>query len=124
MTTPNSTPDNAAPTDVTVIPCEQLKPHLGKIISRFRSGEQEPIFFGVDNVTPEAAIIPFSDWLRLAAYDAEHEEQFQAEVARRVRESDARRAAGESEPTMSLDEFTASLRKTWAEEHPARGSDE
>lgn len=124
MTTPNSTPGNTTPLDVTVIPYEQLKPHLGKIITRFRSGESEPVFFGVDNLTAEAAIIPFSDWLRLAAHDAENEEQFQAEVARRVRESDARRAAGESEPTVSLEEFTASLRETWSKEQRGKDRDE
>lgn len=94
--------DNQIP--VHVIPTDQAADHLETMLERFRQGRREPLVFG-DERTPEAAIIPFGDLLRLlrrdqADLDAEH--AFQGEVS-------ARRGGLEHDPEAGYDsvEFLA-----------------
>ncbi|MFD7668089.1 hypothetical protein [Streptomyces sp. NPDC059788] len=105
----NSTPGAELPKfPVNVVPADQLRREdLGKMLKRYRRGEITPLIFGDDN-KPEAAIIPFAALVRLMKYDhAAHVRQeaaFQAELSRRVQESDA-----SGEPGMTLEELGEEL---------------
>lgn len=57
------------PFDVTTVPVSQVKPRdLAALIELFNNGEHEPLFLGT-NGTPEAAVIPMSDYVRLLRHD-------------------------------------------------------
>ncbi|MFF8914197.1 hypothetical protein ACF08M_12935 [Streptomyces sp. NPDC015032] len=105
----NRTPDAELPKfSVNVVPTGQLRREdLGTMLKRYRRGEITPLIFGDDN-KPEAAVIPFAAFVRLMKYDhaahAQQETAFQAELSRRVQESDA-----SGEPGMTLEELGAEL---------------
>ncbi|MGW3971051.1 hypothetical protein ACWEFD_17350 [Streptomyces ardesiacus] len=105
----NGTPDAALPKfSVNVVPTDQLRREdLATMLNLYRRGEITPLIFGDDN-KPEAAIIPFAAFVRLMKYDhaacARTEAAFQAEISRRVQESDA-----SGEPGMTLEELGAEL---------------
>ncbi|WP_329142736.1 hypothetical protein OIU91_03945 [Streptomyces sp. NBC_01456] len=122
MTHNDSTPDAGVPKfSVNVAPTNQVThKHLSALLSRYRRGEVEPLVFG-DNNNPEAAIIPFAALVRLMKYDhANHvheETAFQAELSRRIQESDA-----SDEASMTIEELAESLGplgQQWADEHRA-----
>ncbi|MFI9629306.1 hypothetical protein [Streptomyces sp. NPDC052042] len=104
---------------------------LSALLQRFRRGEAEPLIFGDDN-KPEAAIVPFAALVRLMKYDhaayVRDENAFQAELSRRVAESDARRGRGEEagQAIESDDDFydwaesLGPVGKAWADAHRAR----
>ncbi|WP_031192148.1 hypothetical protein [Streptomyces peucetius] len=101
----SSTPGADLPKfSVNVVPTDQLRREdLGSMLKLYRGGEITPLIFG-DGNKPEAAIIPFAAFVRLMKYDhAAHVRQeaaSQAELSRRVRESDA-----SGEPGMTLEEL-------------------
>ncbi|MEU7156116.1 hypothetical protein AB0A98_06680 [Streptomyces chrestomyceticus] len=101
----NGTPGAEPPKfSVNIIPTDQLRREdLGAMLKRYRRGEITPLIFGDDN-RPEAAIIPFAAFVRLVKYDhAAHVRQeaaSQAELSRRVQESDA-----VGEPGLTLEEL-------------------
>ncbi|MFF4409494.1 hypothetical protein [Streptomyces sp. NPDC001404] len=118
----NGTPDAALPKfSVNVAPTSQVThKHLSALLSLYRRGEVEPLVFG-DNNTPEAVIIPFAAFVRLMKYDhANHvheEAAFQAELSRRIQESDASDEAG-----MTIEELAESLGplgQQWSDKHRA-----
>ncbi|WP_188299143.1 hypothetical protein [Streptomyces sp. CBMA156] len=118
----NGTPDADLPRfPVNVVPADQLgREDLATILNLYRRGQVTPLIFGDDN-KPEAAIIPFAAFVRLMKYDhAAHvraEGAFQAEISRRIQESDASGEAG-----MTVEELAESLGplgRHWAEEHRA-----
>ncbi|MDH2391589.1 hypothetical protein QCN29_22975 [Streptomyces sp. HNM0663] len=118
----NGAPDAALPKfSVNVVPTDQLRREdLGTMLNLYRRGEITPLIFGDDN-KPEAAIIPFAAFVRLMKYDhAAHvhaEAAFQAELSRRIQESDA---SGEASVTIEeLAESLGPLGQQWADEHRA-----
>jgi antitoxin (DNA-binding transcriptional repressor) of toxin-antitoxin stability system len=135
MTNDNSTSDNQTTPEtglpqfsVHVVAPQEAKKHLSAMLERFRRGELEPLVIG-ENQTPEAAVIPFSALLRLMRHDhAEHvraEHAFQGELSRRVKRSDAERAAGEpsgltindDEDFYTWAESLGEVGRQWAQEH-------
>ncbi|MFD4475850.1 hypothetical protein ACFWPU_07010 [Streptomyces sp. NPDC058471] len=118
----NGTPDAELPKfSVNVVPTDRLRREdLGAMLNLYRRGEITPLIFGDDN-KPEAAIIPFAAFVRLMKYDhAAHvhaEAPFQAELSRRIQESDSSVEAG-----MTIEELAESLGplgQQWADEHRA-----
>lgn len=118
----NGTPDAELPKfSVNVVPTDRLRREdLGVMLNLYRRGKITPLIFGDDN-KPEAAIVPFAAFVRLMKYDhAAHvyaEAPFQAELSRRIRESDASGEAG-----MTIEELAESLGELgqqWADEHRA-----
>ena len=118
----NGTPDAALPKfSVNVVPTDQLTyEDLGTMLNLYRRGEITPLIFG-DGNKPEAAIIPFAAFVRLMKYDhaayAHTEAAFQAELSRRIQESDASDEAG-----MTIEELAESLGplgQQWADEYRA-----
>ncbi|MFJ5071281.1 hypothetical protein ACIQC7_33170 [Kitasatospora sp. NPDC088556] len=118
----SSTPDADLPTfPVNVVPANQLRREdLATVLNTFRRGQITPLIFG-DHNKPEAVIIPFAAFVRLMKYDhAAHvraEGAFQAELSRRIQESDATGEAG-----MTVEELAESLGplgQQWADEHRA-----
>ncbi|GHB82354.1 hypothetical protein GCM10010306_091170 [Streptomyces umbrinus] len=116
----NGTPDAELPKfSVNVVPTDRLRREdLGAMLNLYRRGGITPLIFGDDN-KPEAAIIPFAAFVRLMKYDhAAHvhaEAPFQAELSRRIQESDASGEAG-----MTIEELAESLGplgQQWADEH-------
>ncbi|WP_327357864.1 hypothetical protein [Streptomyces sp. NBC_01304] len=101
----NGAPDAELPKfSVNVVPTDQITHEdLGALLSLFRRGQIEPLFFG-DNSKPEAAIVPFAAFVRLLKHDhagtIREESAFQGELRRRIQESDA-----SGEPGMTLDEL-------------------
>ncbi|WP_181273663.1 hypothetical protein [Brevibacterium oceani] len=77
--------------------------HLRALLDAFRRGGVEPLVFG-DGNKPEAAVIPFAAFVRLMKHDhADHvrdESAFQAELSRRIADSDDARARGEDSSTL------------------------
>ncbi|KAB7839514.1 hypothetical protein [Streptomyces mobaraensis] len=117
----NGTSDAALPKfSVNVVPTDRLRrEELATALNLYRRGQTTPLIFGDDN-KPEAAIIPFAAFMRLMKYDhAAHvhaEAAFQAELSRRVQESDAYEAG------MTVEELAESLGplgRQWADEHRA-----
>lgn len=106
---------------VNVVPTGQLgHEELATILNLYRRGQITPLIFG-DGNKPEAAIIPFAAFVRLMKYDhAAHvhaEADFQAELSRRIQESDASGEAG-----MTIEELAESLGplgQQWADGHRA-----
>lgn len=85
---------------VNVAPTQRItSADLGTLLERFRAGDAEPLIFGDDNV-PEAAVIPFADFVRLLRGVHAEEHAFEAELSRRVQESDA-----SDDPGMTLEEL-------------------
>lgn len=85
---------------VNVAPTQRItSADLGTLLERFRAGDAEPLIFGDGNV-PEAAVIPFADFVRLLRGVHAEERAFQAELSRRVQESDA-----SDDPGMTLEEL-------------------
>ncbi|MDQ1031403.1 hypothetical protein QF035_008985 [Streptomyces umbrinus] len=118
----NHTPDAELPKfSVNVVPTDRLRREdLRTTLNLYRRGEITPLIFGDDN-KPEAAIIPFAAFVRLMKYDhAAHvhaEAPFQAELSRRIQQSDASGEAG-----MTIEELAESLGELgqqWADEHRA-----
>lgn len=116
------TPDVELPKfSVNVVPTDHFsRENLTTMLNLYRRGETTPLIFGDDN-KPEAAIIPFASFVRLMKYDhAAHihtEAAFQAELSRRVQESDSSGEAG-----MTVEELAESLGprgQQWADEHRA-----
>lgn len=93
-------PDTSLPQfSVNVTPTDGITAeHLSTLLARFRAGDIEPLILGDDN-RPEAAVIPFSAFVRLMKQDhaayVRDESAFQAELSRRVAASDDARARGE-----------------------------
>ncbi|MGW2984284.1 hypothetical protein [Streptomyces goshikiensis] len=90
------------------------------MLNLYRRGEITPLTFGDGNKL-EAAIIPFAAFVRLMRYDhAAHvhaEAAFQAELSRRVHDSDASDESG-----MTVEELAESVRplgQQWADEYRA-----
>ncbi|MCM2392687.1 hypothetical protein [Streptomyces albipurpureus] len=118
----NGTPDADLPKfSVNVVPASKLgREDLATILNTFRRGQITPLIFG-DNNRPEAVIIPFAAFVRLMKYDhtahVRDEGAFQAELSRRIQESDTSGEAG-----MSVEELAESLGplgQQWADEHRA-----
>src|SRR5699024_12661168 len=88
--TQNEKPDTQLPTfSVNVSPTSKItSAHLRTLLEQFRQGSIEPLILGEDN-QPEAAIIPFSAFVRLMRHDhashVEAEHAFQGELSRRIR---------------------------------------
>lgn len=101
MTQHNDTPNSDLPQfSVNVAPTEKVTAStLATLLDQFRAGSIEPLIIGDDNV-PEAAVIPFSAFVRLMRHDhAAHvaaENDFQAELSQRVQGSDTQRRDGRS----------------------------
>ncbi|WP_433855098.1 hypothetical protein [Streptomyces kronopolitis] len=123
----SDTPGAALPKfSVNVVPTDQLRSEdLGTMLNLYRRGEITPLIFGDDN-RPEAAIIPFAAFVRLMKYDhaacAHTEAAFQAELSRRIQESDASDEAG-----MTIEELAKSLGplgQQWADEQRAAQQEE
>jgi hypothetical protein len=119
MTHDNSTPDAKLPKfSVNVAPVDDVTTsHLRTLLSQFRSGDDEPLVFGRDN-TPEAAVIPFSTFVRLLKHDhaasLRAEAAFQADLSERIQASDATRGSQDDDGLMletdeDLFRFTESL---------------
>lgn len=125
--------DNEIP--VNVIPTEDLRGNLSKVLELFRDGSHGPVVFG-DDRRPEAAIIPFADFVRLLHHDQnslDAEEKFHETVADRVRAGDATRSAGDEQSGVTTDdEFDSwvedsfgDLGRDWVTQRDARrGSSE
>lgn len=118
----NNTPDAELPKfSVNVVPADQLgREDLVTVLKLYRRGEITPLIFGNDN-KPEAAIIPFAAFVRLMKYDhaarVHAEAAFQAELSRRIQESDT---SGEDGVTIEeLAESLGPLGQQWADEHRA-----
>lgn len=118
----NIAPEAALPKfSVNVVPTDQLRrENFAAMLNLYRRGEVTPLIFGDDN-KPEAAIIPFAVFVRLMKDDhAAHvhaEAAFQAELSRRIQESDA---SGEASMTIEeLAESLGPLGQQWADEHRA-----
>ena len=118
----NDTPDAELPKfSVNVVPTDRLRREdLATVLNLYRRGQTTPLIFGDDN-KPEAAIIPFAAFVRLMKSDhAAHvhaEAAFQAELSRRIQESDA---SGEAGVTIEeLAESLGPLGRQWADEHRA-----
>ncbi|WP_434598372.1 hypothetical protein [Streptomyces sp. A5-4] len=118
----NGTPDAELPRfSVNVVPVDQLgRENLATMLNLYRRGEITPLIFG-DGNKPEAAIIPFAAFVRLMKYDhtahVHAEAAFQAELSRRIQESDA---SGEAGVTVEeLAESLGPLGQQWADEHRA-----
>ncbi|MEV7867544.1 hypothetical protein AB0P17_15890 [Streptomyces sp. NPDC088124] len=118
----NGTPDAELPRfSVNVVPTNQLRREdLATMLNLYRRGEITPLIFG-DNNRPEAVIIPFAAFVRLMKYDhtahVRAEGAFQAELSRRIQESDTSGEAG-----MTVEELAESLGplgQQWADEHRA-----
>lgn len=121
MTHNDSAPDAGLPKfSANVAPTNQVThKHLSALLSRYRRGEVAPLVFG-DNNKPEAAIIPFTAFVRLMKYDHANETAFQAELSRRIQESDT------TGPSMTVEELAESLGplgQQWADEHRAAQQD-
>lgn len=91
---------------VNVLNIEATRAHLHKMLTLFRSGGHEPLVFGENN-RPEAVVIPFEDYLRLARYDAAHENSFQAVISQRTSSFDDSAAQFDS-----VEDLAASLGPT------------
>ena len=130
--TQNEKPDTQLPTfSVNVAPTSKItSAHLRTLLEQFRQGSIEPLILGDDN-QPEAAIIPFSAFVRLMRHDhashVEAEHAFQGELSRRIQDSDAARARGE-EPTAQVEsdedllafaESLGEVGRAWADERRA-----
>ncbi|MGW0881382.1 hypothetical protein [Streptomyces sp. NPDC002671] len=118
----NHTPGAELPKfSVNVVPTDQLRcEDLGTMLNLYRRGEITPLIFGDDN-KPEVAIIPFAAFVRLLKYDhaarVHAEAAFQAELSRRIQESDA-----SDEASMTIEELAESLGplgQQWADGHRA-----
>ena len=100
---PSDRPDEKLPPfEVNVAPVSHVRASdLKVLLDSFRAGSTEPLFIGEKN-RPEAAVIPFAQFLRLAARDhadfVRREAAFGNEVGRR---------AGDGRPSLSLEEFAA-----------------
>lgn len=133
MTDHSQSPDTDLPRfPVHVVPTDQIRSqHLRALLENFRSQESDPLIFG-DDGHPEAAVIPFSAFVRLMRHDhAAHvraEDAFQSELAERVKDSDATRASGQEpglviETDEDLYAWAASLGQAgaeWAQAQRAR----
>lgn len=82
--------------EVNVIdPAKVNAPELSAMIASFEAGSDEPLVLGAGN-TPQAALIPFRDFVRLLRHDHRarvlahdyDEQSFVAEIAARVRASE------------------------------------
>lgn len=101
MTNPDSNASSLPKFAVNVINPNQIElAQLKAMLETFDAGSSEPLILGGGG-RPQAALIPFRDYVRLLKHDHlaktvahEHEElAFATEVAARVRNTDAARAA-------------------------------
>ncbi|MFF1880276.1 hypothetical protein ACFVVC_02240 [Pseudarthrobacter sp. NPDC058196] len=103
--TDNKTPkapreDSLPKFSVNVAPTNKITTaDLGTLLERFRAGDAEPLIFGDGNV-PEAAVIPFPDFVDLLRRVHADESAFQTELSRRIRAADA-----SEEPGLTLEEL-------------------
>jgi hypothetical protein len=126
MTRDRNNPDALPKFSVNVVPTSQIRnSDLVSLLEVYRSGGTEPLIFGDDN-KPEAAVIPFSAFVRLMKYDhAGHvrkENTFRDELSRRVQDAGARSAAGEAEEEVTVEQLAEDLGQVgrqWAEERRA-----
>lgn len=91
----NAQPDASLPKfSVNVAPTQRITAaDLGVLLERFRAGDAEPLIFGDDNV-PEAAVIPFGDFVSMLKRIHTDEHAFRTELSSRIRESDASQGPG------------------------------
>ena len=123
MTHDRKNPDALPKFSVNVVPTSQIRnADLVSLLELYRRGGFDPLIFG-DGNKPEAAVIPFSAFVRLMKYDhADHvreETIFQGELSRRVRDASARGAAGESDAEVTVEQLAEDLGQVgrqWAEE--------
>src|SRR5438876_431750 len=127
MTSDRSTPGTDLPKfTVNVVPTSQSRnADLGSLLELYRRGGNEPLIFGDDN-RPEAAVIPFSAFVRLMKHDhADHvreETTFQEELSRRVQDAGARGAAGEAGGEVTVEQLAEDLGwlgREWIEQRRA-----
>ncbi len=93
---------------MNVVPLESTSvERVRDAINRFRADDPQPLIIG-DGATPEAALIPFTAFVRLMRHDyAAHvrgEDAFQRQLLRRIKDSDARRERGEAGTELAGDE--------------------
>lgn len=92
---------------VNVIPSREARAHLGTMLSRFRAGDTEPMYFGAHR-KPEAAVIPFDRYMELLELEEVRavEEAFVNEVRDRIARADA---DPDSVVSISLEDLAADL---------------
>ncbi|UJW28854.1 hypothetical protein L3Q67_26830 [Saccharothrix sp. AJ9571] len=131
MSHDSDTPDTGLPKfPVNVVPSRQIRNEdLASLLALYRRGETEPLIFGDAN-KPEAAIIPFSAFMRLMKHGhADHvreESAFQSELSRRIQDADARSAVGEPDDEVTVEELAEELGpigRRWAEDQRDARSD-
>lgn len=114
MTHDRGTPNTDLPQfSANVVPAGQIRNQdLVSLLEHYRGGGSEPLIFGDAN-KPEAAVIPFSAFMRLMKSDhANHiltEHAFQGELSRRVHDAEGRDAAGEAGADVTVEDLAEDL---------------
>lgn len=86
---------------VWVIDTPAAAEHLADLLERFRSGQADPLVFG-DAGQPEAVVVPWDEWRRLAALAADHDGFNHAYETARERLADP-------EPSVPLEDVAAEI---------------